>query len=82
MDIKFESYEENPEFSRKEISFCLFFEGAIPSKESIKKDISLCYGVEPDLIALEKLRVVKGKKVANGKARVYSDASAIKKYEK
>ncbi|MDD4127674.1 MAG: hypothetical protein PHV39_08315 [Methanomicrobium sp.] len=82
MDIIFENYKEISEFSRKEIEFVLSFEGAIPSKQMIKAEISICYGVSSDLIALDSLRAVKGEKKANGKARIYSDAAVMKKFEK
>ena len=67
---------------RKEIDFILNFKGAIPSKESIKDEISLCYGSSNDLITLDKLRTVKGKMMANGKARIYPDLTTMKKYER
>lgn len=82
MDIVFERYEENSDVPRKEIDFILNFEGAIPSKESIKDEISLCYGSSNELIALDKLRTVKGKKKAAGKARIYSDAQIMKRFER
>lgn len=82
MDVMFERYEENTGVPRKEIDFTLNFDGAIPSKESIKDEISLCYGSSNELIALDKLRTIKGKKKANGKARIYSDLATLKKYER
>ncbi|MDD3407233.1 MAG: hypothetical protein PHP13_04030 [Methanomicrobium sp.] len=82
MDIIFDKYEENSEIARKEIEFTLSFEGAIPSQESIKKEISVCYGVSPDLIALGRLGVVRGRKKAKGRARIYSDTVLLKKFEK
>ncbi|MBP2133653.1 ribosomal protein S24E [Methanomicrobium sp. W14] len=64
------------------MSFVLSFEGAVPSKESIKNEISVCYGVSPDFIALDRLRAVRGKKKAGGTARIYPDRALMKKYEK
>ncbi len=82
IDIEFKSYMENPEKNRKEIEFVLSFEGAIPSRKDILDEISACYDVDPDLVFLEKLRTVKGKKKANGRARIYGDALSLKKFEK
>lgn len=82
IDIEFKKYEEDPEKNRKEIEFVLSFEGAIPPRKEIIDEISSCYGVEPDLVFLEKLRTAKGKKKANGRARIYTDASSLKKFEK
>ena len=82
IDIEFKKYEENPEKNRKEIEFVLSFEGSIPSRKEITDDISACYGADPELVFLEKLRTVRGKKMANGRARIYGDAASLKRFER
>ncbi|MBN1431499.1 MAG: hypothetical protein JW931_01865, partial [Methanomicrobiaceae archaeon] len=62
--------------------FVLSFEGSIPSRKEIIADISSCYGADPELVFLEKFRTVKGKKMANGRARIYGDALSRKKFER
>ena len=80
-DIEFKKYSEDPEKNRKEIEFVLSFEGSIPSRKEILDEISACYGADPGLVFLEKFRTVKGKKKANGRARIYDDAASLKKFE-
>lgn len=82
IDINFTKYEENTEKNRKEIEFTLNFEGSIPARKDIMDEIILCYATSPELVALDKLRTVRGKKVANGKARIYPDAQTRKKSER
>jgi len=82
IDINFTKYEENEDMNRKEIEFTLNFEGAIPARKNILDEITLCYGTSPELVALDKLRTVKGKKQANGKARIYPDQQTMKQNEK
>lgn len=82
IDIEFKKYEEDPEKNRKEIEFALSFEGPIPSRKEIIDDISACYGAEPELVFLEKLRTARGKKMANGRARIYGDSLSLKKFER
>ncbi len=82
MDIEFKNYEENKDKNRKEIEFTLSFEGAIPSRKDIANDISACYGAVPELVFLDKLRTVRGKKMAHGRARIYQDLQTLKRYER
>ncbi|WOF16862.1 hypothetical protein F1737_09260 [Methanoplanus sp. FWC-SCC4] len=82
IDIEFKKYEEDEDIKRKEIEFCLSFEGSIPSRKDILNEISVCYGSSPELVFLEKLRTVRGKKMANGRARIYEDVKTLKKYER
>ncbi|WP_421908625.1 hypothetical protein [Methanolacinia petrolearia] len=81
IDIEFKKYEENPDMNRKEIEFVLSFEGLIPSRKEILYEISACYGAEPGLVFLEKLRPVRKQMKANGRARIYDDAASLKKFE-
>ncbi|EHQ34680.1 eS24 family ribosomal protein [Methanoplanus limicola] len=82
IDINFTKYEESVEMKRKDIEFTLNFEGAIPARKDILDEISLCYGAPQELVALDKLRTVRGKKQANGKARIYPDSQTMKRCEK
>jgi ribosomal protein S24E len=81
IDIEFKKYEENPEMNRKEIEFVLSFGGSIPSRKEILDEISTCYGAEPGRVFLEKLRPVRKQMKANGRARIYTDAASLKKFE-
>jgi len=81
MELKIIEKKEKPLLLRTEITTEILFEGKIPSREEIKKEIVKEIKTNENLVIIKKIRTYFGLRKAKVKAYVYGSEADIKKIE-
>jgi small subunit ribosomal protein S24e len=73
MDFEFTRDARNELLNRREISFTLTFEGATPSRKSMREKLAALLNKDEGLLVLDSLKTSFGKMEITGMARIYDD---------